>query len=113
MTTVFSKIITGELPAEKVFENEKIVAFKDIRPKAPVHILIVTKKEIPDLQSLSEEDLSLAGEIVKVAQTLAQRFGITGGYRLLTNNGAMAGQSVFHLHFHLIGGKTFSEEGMA
>lgn len=102
---VFSKIIKGELPADKVFENERIVAFKDISPSAPVHILIVPKKEIPDLQSVSPEDLPLIGEVISVAQTLAERFGITEGYRLLTNNGAAAGQTVFHLHFHLIGGR--------
>ena len=104
MTTLFSKIIRGELPADKVFENERIVAFKDINPAAPVHILIVPKKEIADLQSVKPEDLPLIGEIVQVAQTLAQRYGITEGYRLLTNNGSLAGQTIFHLHFHLIGG---------
>lgn len=104
-TTIFGKIIAGELPADKVFENERIVAFKDIHPAAPVHILIVTKKEIPDLQSLSPEDLPLISEIVEVAQSLAKRYNITDGYRLLTNNGALAGQMVFHLHFHLIGGR--------
>lgn len=105
MTTVFAKIIAGELPADKVFENERIVAFKDINPVAPVHILIVPKKEIPDLQSLSTEDLPLMSEMVSVAQNLAQQFGVQDGYRLLTNNGPQAGQIVFHLHFHLIGGR--------
>lgn len=105
MTTIFGKIIAGELPADKVFENERIVAFKDINPAAPVHILIVPKKEIPDLQSISAEDLPLIGEIVEVAQMLAKRYQITDGYRLLTNNGALAGQVIFHLHFHLIGGR--------
>lgn len=104
-TTIFGKIIAGELPADKVFENERIVAFKDIHPAAPVHILIVPKKEIPDLQSLTSEDLPLIGEIVEVAQTLAKRYNITDGYRLLTNNGSLAGQVIFHLHFHLIGGR--------
>jgi len=103
--TIFGKIIRGELPADKVFENERIVAFKDINPAAPVHILIVTKKEIPDIQSIKAEDLPLIGEIVIVAQNLAERFGIADGYRLLTNNGTSAGQSIFHLHFHLIGGR--------
>ncbi|MEI8125729.1 MAG: histidine triad nucleotide-binding protein [Parachlamydiaceae bacterium] len=104
--TIFGKIIRGELPADKVFENERIVAFKDIHPAAPIHILIVPKKEIPDIQSISEEDLGLIGEVVLVAQSLARRFEIQDGYRLLTNNGASAGQSVFHLHFHLIGGRS-------
>jgi histidine triad (HIT) family protein len=105
MTTIFTKIIKGEIPSEKVFENDRIVAFKDINPAAPVHILIVTKKEIPDLQSVKKEDLHLIGEVVTVAQQLAEEHGITDGYRLITNNGSLAGQTVFHLHFHLIGGK--------
>jgi len=103
--TIFSKIIKGELPAEKVFENERILAFKDIHPAAPVHILIVPKKEFPDLQSVPPVDLHLIGEIVSVAQILAERYGITDGYRLITNNGSQAGQVIFHLHFHLIGGR--------
>lgn len=105
MTTIFGKIIRGELSAEKVFENERIIAFKDINPSAPVHILILPKKEIPDLQSITQEDLPLIGEIVAVAQQLAAQYNITNGYRLLTNNGPLAGQTVLHLHFHLIGGR--------
>lgn len=103
--TIFSQIIRGELPADKVFENDRILAFKDIHPAAPVHLLIVPKKEIPDLQSVAPEDLPLIGEIVAVAQTLAEKFGVADGYRLITNNGSMAGQVIFHLHFHLIGGR--------
>ena len=103
--TLFEKIIEGELPSEKVFENEYIVAFKDIAPVAPVHILIVPRKPIPALQDMEEEDLALMPEIVKAAQALAEQFGVADGYRLLTNNGMPAGQTVFHLHFHLIGGR--------
>ena len=105
MTTIFGKIIKGELPAEKVFENDRILAIKDIHPAAPVHILIITKKEIPNLQSVSQEDLPLVGELIQVAQSLAVQFDITDGYRLLTNNGEFAGQTIPHLHFHLIGGR--------
>ncbi len=105
MSTIFKKIIDGNLPSEKVFENERILAIKDIAPVAPVHILIMPKKEIPDLQSVTEEDLSLISEIVIVAQELAKQFKITDGYRLLTNNGKGGGQIIFHLHFHLIGGR--------
>lgn len=102
--SIFAKIISGELPAEKVFENDRILVIKDLYPSAPVHLLIMPKKEIRDLQSLSHADLPLIGEIVTVAQKLAEQFGIAGGYRLLTNNGPQAGQAIFHLHFHLIGG---------
>lgn len=105
MTTVFGKIIEGDLPCEKVFENDRILAFKDIYPVAPVHVLIVPKKEIPDLQSVAKEDWPLVTEMLMVAQQLAEEFGITDGYRVLTNNGPGAGQTVFHLHFHLIGGR--------
>lgn len=105
MTTIFGKILTGEIPSDKVFENERILAFKDINPAAPIHILIITKKEIPNLQSVAEDDLPLIGELIAVAQKLAAQFGIADGYRLLTNNGSAAGQTVNHLHFHLIGGR--------
>lgn len=105
MTTIFGKIIRGELPAEKVFENERILAIKDIHPAAPVHLLIIPKKEVPNIQSLKGEDLAILQEIVTVAQQLAKEFGIEEGYRLLTNNGPDAGQTIFHLHFHLIGGR--------
>ena len=111
MTTVFGKIIKGELPAEKVFENDRILAIKDLYPVAPVHILIMPKKEIPDLQSVSPEDLPLLSEICEVAKKLAQEFGVETGYRLLTNNGSDAGQVIFHLHFHLIGGKRLGHIG--
>lgn len=105
MSTIFGRIIKGELPAEKVFENERILAIKDIYPVAPVHILIMPKKEIPGLQFLTKEDLPLIDEIIQIAQKLAIEFEIEDGYRLLTNNGSMAGQTIFHLHFHLIGGR--------
>lgn len=111
MTTIFGKIIKGELPAEKVFESERILAIKDLYPVAPVHILIMPKKEIPDFQSIKPEDYSILSEICAVAQKLAKEFGVEDGYRLLTNNGANAGQVIFHLHFHLIGGKRLGQIG--
>ncbi len=109
--TIFTKIIRGELPADKVFENERVIAIKDIHPCAPVHLLIISKKVIPDLQSAAAGDLPLIGEMMTVAQQLAEKFGITDGYRLLTNNGAPAGQTIFHLHFHLIGGRRLGPLG--
>lgn len=113
MTTVFGKIIRGELPCHKVFENQRILAFKDICPQAPVHILIIPKKEIPNLQSVEAEDLPLIAEIALVAQKLAVEFGIDQeGYRFMTNNGPDGGQVVDHLHFHLIGGKKLSHFGV-
>jgi histidine triad (HIT) family protein len=112
MTTVFAKIIEGKLPCKKVYENERILAIEDIAPAAPVHILIMPKKPIPNLQALQVEDYGLVAEIVSVAQKLAEELGIEEGYRLLTNNGEDAGQTVFHLHFHLIGGKKLSHVGI-
>jgi histidine triad (HIT) family protein len=106
MKSIFKKIIDGELPCDKVFENERIIAFKDIAPHAPVHILIVPKKEIPDIAHITAEDGPLIAEVIQVANELAKKYNILDGFRLLTNNGPKAGQTIFHLHFHLIGGKT-------
>jgi len=104
MKNVFKQIIDGDLPCDKVFENERIIAFKDINPAAPVHILIVPKKELPNIASVTAEDGPLLVEVIQIANELAKKFKITDGYRLLTNNGEKAGQTIFHLHFHLIGG---------
>ena len=111
MKTIFQKIIDGEIPCDKVFENERIIAFKDIAPHAPVHILIVSKKAIPDISHATQEDAPLLAEIMFVAVELAKKFNIQDGFRLLTNNGAKAGQSIFHLHFHLLGGRTLGALG--
>ena len=105
MTTIFGKIIAGELPAEKVFENDRILAIKDINPQAPIHFLIMPKKEISSIQEMKEEDFPLLGEMVHVAQELAKKYNVSHGYRLLTNIGRDAGQTVFHFHLHLIGGR--------
>jgi histidine triad (HIT) family protein len=109
MSTVFGLIIQGKIPSKKVFENERILAIEDIHPVAPVHILIMPKKEIRNLQSLEPEDFSLLGEIIEVAQKIAKERGLEDGYRLLTNNGPDAGQTIFHLHFHLIGGRVLGK----
>ncbi len=105
MTTIFGKIIRGELPSTKVFENERILAIKDLHPVAPVHLLIMPKKEYASIQTLMQEDAKIMAEVVSVAQRLAEEFGVADGYRLLTNVGPDAGQTIFHLHFHLIGGR--------
>lgn len=103
MATLFTKIINREIPAEIVYEDDHIVAFKDIDPKAPVHIVITTRHEIPGLASLPD-----AGDhthILNAAKTIAEQLGLTNGYRLVINQGADAGQSVDHLHAHLLGGR--------
>lgn len=104
MTTVFHEIVAGKLPAEKVFENDRILAFKDINPLADVHILIIPKKAYRNLQEVPKEDIHVIAEIASKAQDLAEEFGITDGYRFLTNNGPQSGQEVDYLHFHVIGG---------
>lgn len=111
MTTVFGKIIKGELPAEKVFENDRFIVIKDLHPIAPIHLLIISKKEIKGLQAVEEVDLSLMKEVVQIAQQLAKEHHVEDGYRLLTNNGVEAGQTIFHLHFHFIAGRTLGAMG--
>lgn len=111
MKTIFKQIIDGELEAEKVFENDRILAIKDKFPAAPVHLLIMPKKEISGLQQMQKQDFALLGEIVEVAQKLAKEFKVEKGYRLLTNVGEAAGQSIFHLHFHLLGGRSLKAMG--
>ena len=105
MTSVFGLIIEGKIPCKKVYEDDQILAIEDIHPAAPIHILIMPKKAIRDLQSVEPKDLPIIQQIVAVAQKLAAQFEIEDSYRLLTNNGVGAGQSVFHLHFHLLGGE--------
>ena len=104
MTSIFEKIIQRQLPAEILFENEHVIVIKDIHPVAPVHVLIIAKKQVSSIQFLKEEEMYLMKEITLAAQEVARLLELTD-YRLITNNGALAGQSVFHLHFHLIGGR--------
>ncbi len=109
--SLFSKIIDGELPCDKVYETDEILAFKDITPQAPIHILIIPKKQIKDLQSIGQSDLHLISKIISAAQEIANDLGVGDAYRLLTNNGSSAGQTVFHLHFHLLAGRKLGSLG--
>ncbi|MBN2480027.1 MAG: histidine triad nucleotide-binding protein [Parachlamydiales bacterium] len=111
MATIFEKIINRQLPANIVYEDNEIIAIKDINPKAPVHLLIITKKVIPSIQEIKEEDFYLLGKMAKVAQKLAKEFKVDKGYRLLTNVGTPSGQTIFHLHFHLLGGRDLLSMG--
>lgn len=111
MDSIFAKIIRKELPADIVLETDNLIVIKDLYPAAPIHLLIIPKKQYNDLQSLPKDDLSILGDIVLAAQNLAKEFGIESGYRLLTNIGPSAGQSIFHLHFHLIGGRPLGALG--
>ena len=107
--TIFVKIIKKEVPAEIVYEDDEVLAFKDIAPQAPVHILIIPKKEIPTANDIIEEDAPLIGKLFVVAKKLARDFGIAdSGYRLVINCNKDAGQAVYHLHLHLLGGRKFT-----
>lgn len=106
MSTIFGKIIKGEIPTDKIYESETLIVIRDTSPKAPVHLLLIPKKEYSSLQEVPQKDLSIIQEIARIAQDLAKKFDVADNYRLLTNIGTKAGQSVFHLHFHLIGGKS-------
>lgn len=106
MDCVFCKIIKGEIPSEKVYEDDLVYAFKDISPMAPVHILIIPKKHISTINDIEEYDESVIGHIFTVANKIAKELGIDEeGYRIVSNCNKNAGQTVFHVHFHLLGGK--------
>ena len=106
--TIFSKIIRKEIPADIVFEDDEVLAFRDINPQAPVHILVVPKKPITGIAAARDEDGTILGRLLLAARDIAAREGLNeGGYRLVINNGERAGQSVFHLHLHILGGRGF------
>jgi histidine triad (HIT) family protein len=102
---LFCRIIAGEIPARKVYEDEHTFAFEDIDPKAPTHILVVPKKHIRGLKEASSEDADIIGRCLLTAAHVARERGIENGYRTVLNVGPGAGQSVFHLHVHLLGGR--------
>ena len=106
--TIFQKIIDKELPANIVYEDDSCLAFKDINPVAPVHILIIPKKRIEKISDSNTEDKELLGHLFLVAGNIARDLGIEDAFRLVVNNGAGAQQTVFHLHIHLIAGREFS-----
>lgn len=106
MSTLFAKIIRGELPSDMVYQDELVTAFRDINPAAPVHILIVPNKVIPTIDDLTDEDQLLAGRMMLVAKKMAEMEGIAeDGYRLIINCKKHGGQEIYHLHMHLIGGR--------
>jgi diadenosine tetraphosphate (Ap4A) HIT family hydrolase len=101
---IFCRIVAGEIPSKKVFEDERLVAFEDVSPKAPTHVLVVPRRHIASLSDASPEDEALLGALASRAAAIARDRGLSD-FRLVVNNGAGAGQSVFHLHFHLLGGR--------
>lgn len=103
--TLFKRIIDREIPAEIVYEDDICLAFKDVNPQAPVHILVIPKKEIPSIAHLENEDQALAGHLLLTVGKLAKELGLDNGYRTIVNTGNEGGQTVDHLHLHLLGGR--------
>jgi histidine triad (HIT) family protein len=102
---VFCKIVTGEIPSSQVYEDDQVIAFRDINPAAPVHILIIPKSHIPSLNDLSDKDELLMGHLLTTAKKIAEQEGVAqSGYRLIINTGPDGRQEVFHIHLHLLGG---------
>jgi len=103
--TIFQKIIDRQIPADIVYEDDQSLAFRDIHPQAPTHVLVIPKRRIPSLANATDEDAMLLGHLLLVASKLAHQFGLTNGYRAVINSGPDGGQSVDHLHVHLLGGR--------
>ncbi len=102
---IFCKIIAGEIPSKKLYEDDEILAFWDIAPQAPIHFLVIPKKHIPSPVDVTEEDERIMGKVIRIAADLAKEQNIADDYRLIFNNGAKSGQEVFHIHMHILGGK--------
>ncbi len=106
MDCLFCKIIEGEIPSQCLYEDDKIYVFKDIDPQAPVHFLVIPKKHIDSLDTMTDEDAELIGYVFKKIRDLAKEQGLKDGYRVVNNIGEDGGQSVKHMHFHVLGGRS-------
>ena len=103
---LFCKILDGEIPCDKVYENEHVIAFRDLNPQAPTHVLVIPRKHISTVNDLSADDKNIVGEMMLAAQAVAKQEGIDdSGYRLIMNCNEGAGQTVFHIHLHVLGGR--------
>lgn len=105
MSTIFDKIIQREIPADIVYEDDQALAFKDINPQAPVHILVIPKKPIPRVSEAEPDDQALLGHLLMTVKQIAAEAGLADGYRIVINNGKDGGQTVDHLHLHILGGR--------
>ena len=110
MDCLFCKIAAGDIPSTKVYEDELVYAFRDIAPQAPTHILVIPKAHIGSVNEITAENSGIVSHIFEVIPEIAKAEGLTGGYRVVSNCGADAGQTVHHLHFHILGGKTLQTE---
>lgn len=107
--TLFTRIIDREIPGTFVYEDEHVAAIRDINPAAPVHILVIPKKPIPSLKELEREDLEIAGRLLLATREIAEKEGLSEGYRVIINTGEAGGQTVPHLHLHILGGRRLTE----
>ena len=105
--TVFGRILRGEIPAKRVYEDDRAIAFHDVSPQAPVHLLVIPRKPLAKLSATGAEDEALLGHLLLVARHVAKEAGLSD-FRVVVNDGASAGQTVFHLHLHVLGGRSFS-----
>ncbi|MGA7614662.1 MAG: histidine triad nucleotide-binding protein [Thermoanaerobaculia bacterium] len=106
---LFCRIASGDIPSRKVYEDSDVLAFEDIDPKAPTHVLVIPRRHVPSLDDLGPEDNEMMGRVIYRASAIARDLGLPSeGYRVVINNGPGAGQSVFHIHAHLLGGRPFS-----
>ena len=106
MSTIFTKIVNREVPADILYENDSVIAFRDVNPQAPVHFLVIPKKEIPTLNDIKKEDKDIIGELFIAAKKIAKKEGLTEkGYRTIINCNEDGGQTVFHIHLHVMGGR--------
>ena len=110
MECLFCKIINGDIPSTKVYEDDSVYAFRDINPQAPTHILVIPKAHIASIDAISAENSAVVAHIFEIIPQIAKAEGLENGYRVVSNCGADAGQTVFHLHFHILGGKPLSLE---
>jgi histidine triad (HIT) family protein len=105
---LFCRIVAGEIPSDRVLEDDEVIAFRDIAPRAPTHVLVIPRRHIPDAHALTDADAPILAHLFAVMRRIADEAGLGNGYRVVTNVGPEAGQSVAHLHFHLLGGRTMS-----
>ena len=111
--TIFGKIVSGEFPAEFIYEDDHCVAIHDLHPQAPVHVLVIPKRGIPRLADAQESDREMLGHVMWAAGEVARQLGVDEAFRLVVNNGSGAGQTIFHLHLHILAGRAFAEGHMA
>lgn len=105
---LFCRIVAGEVPSDRVYEDGDVIAFRDIHPQAPTHVLVVPRRHVPDVDTLADDDAGLLTALFAAVRRVAEQERLAKGYRVVTNVGAEAGQSVFHLHLHVLGGRRLS-----